>query len=117
MEKRQITAGLTFVADGAVEWQEVSGSVKRKVMVYDEKVMLVKVAFQQGGIGEVHAHPHVQMTYIESGLFEVEIDTIKQVLKTGDSFYVPSNSLHGVTCLEEGMLIDIFHPSREDFLL
>jgi len=29
---------------------------------------------------------------------------------------MPSNSLHGVTCLKEGILVDVFNPKRDDFL-
>lgn len=118
MDKR--TKNITdhpFTEDKEIEWDIQSDTVKRKIMLYDDNMMLVKVAFRQGGIGEAHAHPHTQITYIADGVFEVEIDAKKKTLKTGDAFYVPSNSLHGVRCLEDGMLIDIFHPSREDFLL
>ena len=56
------------------------------------------------------------MTNIEKGVFEVEISGVKKVLKAGDVFYVPSNLIHGVVCLEEGVLIDVFNPMREDFI-
>jgi quercetin dioxygenase-like cupin family protein len=46
----------------------------------------------------------------------VSIDDKKQVLKGGDAFLVTSNLVHGVLCLEEGILIDTFSPMREDFL-
>ena len=29
---------------------------------------------------------------------------------------MPSGVTHGVTCLEEGILCDVFNPMREDFL-
>ena len=34
----------------------------------------------------------------------------------GDSFYVPPNTVHGAVCIEEGELIDVFSPIREDFM-
>ena len=37
-------------------------------------------------------------------------------LKTGDSFYIPPNVLHGAICTEAGELIDVFSPIREDFM-
>lgn len=104
-----------FLEDVDVQWEMLSEKVKRKILVYDQQVMLVRVEFEKGGIGELHRHPHTQMTYIERGVFEVEIDGKKKILKKGDSFYVPSNSLHGVQCMENGTLMDIFSPLREDF--
>ena len=78
--------------------------------------MLVKVDFEQDAVGAVHKHVHVQLTHIESGVFEVEIDGVKKVLKAGDCFHIPSNVEHGVVCLEKGVLIDVFSPMREDFI-
>ena len=34
-----------------LEWEVVGEGVKRKIMGYDDKIMLVKVQFDEGGIG------------------------------------------------------------------
>ena len=39
-----------------------------------------------------------------------------QIIEEGDGLYIPPNILHGVLCLEEEILIDVFSPVREDFL-
>lgn len=106
----------TFINDDYIAWEQVGAGVKRKIMSYDERLMLVKVAFEAGGIGSVHQHYHTQITHVESGVFEVEIDGEKQILKTGDGFYIPPNVLHGAVCIEAGVLIDVFSPMREDFM-
>lgn len=105
-----------FIEDNLIEWELVGEGVRRKVMAYDPSLMLVKVAFETGGIGTVHQHPHVQISHVESGSFEVEINGDKKILHAGDAFFVPSNLLHGVICLKEGVLIDVFSPMREDFI-
>jgi len=110
------TATKTFIEDNELAWEETGPGVKRKIMAYDQNLMMVKVAFEKGAIGSLHNHPHVQMALVESGSFEVEIDGVKQVLKKGDVYHVPSGLVHGVVCLEEGMLIDVFNPAREDFI-
>lgn len=107
----------THIEDNSIEWEQMSEKVKRKIMCYDDKIMLVKVHFQKGGIGPVHKHHHSQTTYIESGVFEVEIGGTKKILKGGDSFYIPGDVMHGAVTLEEGILIDVFSPMREDFLV
>jgi quercetin dioxygenase-like cupin family protein len=76
----------------------------------------VKVKFEKGGIGILHQHYHSQVTHVESGVFEVEIDGEKKMLKAGDAFYIPTNVLHGAVCMEAGVLIDVFSPMREDFI-
>ncbi len=105
-----------FIENGDVAWEEVGEGVRRKIMAYDDKLMLVKVAFETGGVGTVHKHHHSQITHVESGVFEVEIAGEKKRLSTGDAFYIPSNVLHGAVCLEAGVLIDVFSPMREDFI-
>jgi quercetin dioxygenase-like cupin family protein len=105
-----------FINDNDIEWEITAEGVKRKIMSYDERVMVVKVAFEKNAIGALHKHYHTQITHLHSGVFEVEIGDEKQVLKAGDVFFIPPNVMHGVVCLEAGMLIDIFSPMREDFI-
>jgi len=105
-----------FINNADIAWQEMSKGVRRKIMAYDDKLMVVKVEFEKGGIGPLHQHHHSQITHIESGVFEVEIAGEKKILQTGDAFYIPSNVLHGAVCREAGVLIDVFSPMREDFI-
>lgn len=105
-----------FISDEDISWEVLDEKVKRKILAYEESLMVVKVAFKTGGVGPLHQHMHVQITHVESGVFEVEIDGNKKVLKAGDAFHIPANILHGAVCLEEGVLIDVFSPMREDFI-
>lgn len=106
----------SFVDGSSIEWQQMAEGVRRKILSYDKNLMMVRVEFDKGGIGALHQHPHIQMTLIEKGVFEVEIDGKKKILKAGDVFYVHSNLIHGVVCLEAGVLVDVFNPMREDFV-
>jgi quercetin dioxygenase-like cupin family protein len=106
----------TLVADSDLAWAQVEDKIQRKIMSYNEDVMLVKVAFEKGGIGTMHKHPHLQISYIDGGTFEVTIGDDIRILKDGDVYFVPSNVLHGVVCLEAGVLVDVFNPMREDFV-
>ena len=110
------TAAEVFIQDDQKDWEATAPGLKRKIMAYDERVMLVKVAFDKGGVGTLHSHYHTQISHVESGVFEIEISGKKQVLKAGDAFYVPPHAMHGAVCLEAGVLIDVFSPAREDFL-
>lgn len=105
-----------FITDDSLPWENVGDRVQRKILAYDDRLMLVKVRFASGGIGTVHQHPHSQITFVESGVFEIELDGTKQTLKAGDAYYVAPGKLHGAVCIEDGMLIDAFSPNREDFL-
>jgi quercetin dioxygenase-like cupin family protein len=106
----------TLVLDSEVEWEQIEPKIRRKVMSFSAEIMLVKVAFEAGGIGTLHHHPHLQISYVANGAFEVTINGESKVLRTGDVYNVPKNAIHGAVCLEEGILIDVFSPMREDFL-
>lgn len=89
--------------------------ITRQFVGYDNSIMMVKVMFEKGAIGYQHAHVHAQTTYVVSGKFEMTIGDETKILEAGDGFYTEPNIMHGCTCLEAGILIDVFSPIREDF--
>ncbi|WP_019990631.1 cupin domain-containing protein [Rudanella lutea] len=105
-----------FVDADTLAWEAAGEGVKRQIMTFDNDLMMVKVAFETGGIGTLHNHPHTQISYVERGRFEIEIDGTKRELKAGDAYYIPPYVMHGALCLEAGVLVDVFTPMREDFL-
>lgn len=105
-----------FVESGKMNWETVGEGVHRQILGHDPQLMMVCVKFNKGSIGPVHKHPHRQVTFVERGSFEVKIGNEKKVLKGGDCFFVPPDVDHGVVALEVGVLVDVFTPTREDFL-
>ena len=95
---------------------DLGGGVTRRILAYNEGIMMVEVAMETGGIGTPHTHPHVQSSYVRSGKFRFTIDGKDVEVTEGDTLVFPSGILHGTVCLEKGVLIDIFAPMREDFL-
>lgn len=80
--------------------------------------MMSEVTFKSGGVGELHSHEgHEQVSYIVKGSFEIVVGAGKKVVTAGDSFYVGLNVQHGVTALEDSVILDVFTPIREDFLI
>lgn len=95
----------------------VSGKNYRKIKAHNDKLMLVEVYFENGGIGEEHTHFHEQATYCLEGEFEFTIGDEIKTIGVGDTICIPSNIRHGCRLLsEKGRLMDIFSPQREDFL-
>ena len=105
-----------FQLNNEMEWENAGPGIQRQLYGYGEQVMMVKVKFEKDAVGTLHQHPHVQVTYVESGVFETTIGDEKKILKSGDGFYMPSETEHGVRCIEPGVLIDVFTPCRKDFL-
>ncbi len=111
-----MTASKEFQFENEMNWENAGKGVQRQVFGYDDKIMLVKAKFEKGGVGALHQHPHSQVTYVESGVFEMTIGNEIKRIQKGDGYYVPPNVVHGCLCLKAGMLVDAFSPSREDFL-
>ena len=85
-------AGKSFIIASDIEWETIDNGVERKILGYDDQVMMVHIRFEQGAIGSLHHHFHRQISFVESGSFEVTIDGIKKVLKQGDCFFVAPDS-------------------------
>ena len=110
------TRSKVYQLENDLKWESVGEGVRRQIMGYDGQLMMVKVEFKKGGVGNMHAHYHSQTTYVVSGIFELTINGEKQILKAGEGYYVEPDAIHGCVCLEAGVLIDCFSPIRADFL-
>ena len=105
-----------FTLHDNTELIELGGGVSRRILSHGEDMMAVEVGFEKGGIGAIHTHPHVQISYVLEGKFEAQIDEEKRIISVGDTYYTLPDVPHGVVCLEKGRLLDIFTPERKDFL-
>jgi quercetin dioxygenase-like cupin family protein len=108
--------GKVFARAGDGEWVDLGTGSRRRVILTTDALMQVEFAFEAGAVGALHAHPHVQASYVAEGTFEVTIDGRTETLGQGGSYIVPSGLVHGVKALTPGRLIDCFTPPREDFL-
>lgn len=96
--------------------QSAGEGVTRRVLAYNDQLMCVENRFEQGAVGPAHSHPHTQITYVVSGRFSFTIDGETHQVGPGDTLLKTDGVEHGCTCLEAGVLLDIFNPMREDFL-
>lgn len=94
----------------------VGRGVRRRILAYSKDLMCVENTFAEGAEGQLHHHPHTQITYVVSGVFEFEIDGEKRIVKAGDTMLKLNGVEHGCVCMKEGILLDIFNPMREDFV-
>ena len=105
-----------FVLYNETDCTELGGGVKRRILAHDDAMMAVEVEFEEGAVGAMHSHPHVQISYVLEGEFEATIGEETKIIKKSDTYYTQPNVPHGVICLKAGKLLDIFTPQREDFL-
>lgn len=96
--------------------QQAGAGVVRRVLAYNEGLMCVENSFEKGAVGALHSHPHTQITYVVKGAFSFTIDGETRTVRAGDTLLKENGVEHGCTCLEQGILLDIFSPMREDFV-
>lgn len=105
-----------FAQPDASEWTALAPGNTRRVLIHTPELMQVEFGFDKGAVGAPHSHPHIQVSYVAEGRFEVTIDGATEVVGQGGSFIVPSGLVHSVVALEKGRLIDVFTPMRQDFV-
>lgn len=104
-----------FVFGNDVPLEDVDPGIKRQILGHNDDLMLVRAVFETGAEGYQHEHYHTQVSYVESGVFDVTINGVTKRQKAGDSYFIPPHVMHGAICVEAGALLDVFTPIREDF--
>ena len=79
---------------------ETVGEGIQRVIAYHENLLTVEVFFEKDAVGEMHSHPHEQVTYVLEGEFEFTIGGKKQIVMAGDSMYKEPQVPHGTICLK-----------------
>lgn len=102
--------------DAAPESKPEPG-LTRKVMAYNDKLFLAEHQMAKGWAGSVHSHPHDQVVYVVSGHLKVTCQGKTFEIRRGDSFVVRGGVEHGAAALEDSVVVDVFTPCREDYIV
>ncbi len=81
-------------------------------------VMLVRYVYEPGLHFPEHSHPQEQVTMVEEGVLEFDIDGERVILKEGDICSIPPNVPHStIVGKERAVAISIFTPVKEDVII
>ncbi|NIZ46504.1 cupin domain-containing protein [Entomospira nematocerorum] len=105
-----------FVTKDTASTVLLDNGVKRSILAHNDELMIVQFEFKKDQVGSLHSHPHTQSTYILSGKFEFTVGDQTYICQAGDTLIATTSIMHGCRCLEDGVLIDNFTPSRKDLL-
>jgi quercetin dioxygenase-like cupin family protein len=95
---------------------EPEPGLQRQILVHTPAMMLVRHRMTKGWRGAAHNHPHEQMVYVLTGSIEIDIAGQTHRAGPGDNFIVASNAVHQATAFEDSIVLDVFTPTREDYL-
>jgi len=90
--------------------------LKREILANTPAMMLVRHQMSKGWRGARDRHPHEQMVYVIRGRIRIKVESSWCEAAEGDNFIVTSNAEHEAEALEDSVVLDIFTPTREDYL-
>ncbi len=105
-----------FVSYKSAKTTQPVPGVTRRILANSPNLMLTEHILEKGAILPDHNHPHEQMVYLLEGKIIIEMNEQKLQVNKGDSLVILPNVHHKVTALENSKAIDIFTPSRTDYL-
>jgi quercetin dioxygenase-like cupin family protein len=108
---------LVVVQHEAARASEPEPGLIRRVMAYNDKLLLAEHQMVKGWAGSVHSHVHDQVVYVVSGHLKIACQGKIFDLRAGDSFVVRGGLEHGASAAEDSVVIDIFTPCREDYII
>jgi putative intracellular protease/amidase/quercetin dioxygenase-like cupin family protein len=90
--------------------------VSRQVFAHNDNLLLAKHVLDAGAHVEKHQHPQDQLVYMISGRLKWQVGDQTFELTSGDTVLIPGNVPHECWAKEPTVSLDIFNPSRPDFL-
>jgi unsaturated pyranuronate lyase len=107
---------VVFEHSDAKSFSPESG-LTRRVLAYNDKLFMAEHKMEKGWSGALHSHPHDQAVYVVSGKIRVKSQGKLFELGSGDTFVVRGGIEHGASAIEESIVVDVFTPCREDYIV
>ncbi len=86
------------------------------VLAVGEQCMLTRMQFLKGRDVPPHSHPNEQIGFVLSGRFRFVFGRFDEVLGPGDSYCIPAGVEHHIEMIEDGEVVEVFSPPRQDYL-
>jgi quercetin dioxygenase-like cupin family protein len=115
--RKQTFPDLVVVANKDAQQSEPEPGLKRRVLAYNEKLFVAEHQMKKGWVGTLHSHPHEQVVYVVEGHLTVTCQGRTFDVRTGDTFVVRGGVEHGASAIEDSLVVDVFTPCREDYII
>lgn len=94
---------------------EPEPGMRRQVLAYNDRMMLVRHLLAKGWVGARHSHPHEQLMQVVSGHLRFTAGEQTFEIHAGDSFMIPGGMEHQASAFTDSEVLDVFTPYREDY--
>jgi len=90
--------------------------VTREVLASNPNLLLAKHTLPVGTHVAQHQHPQDQLVYMISGRLRWDVGGQRFEIAAGDSIIIRGGVPHECWSVEDTISLDIFHPTRPDFV-
>jgi quercetin dioxygenase-like cupin family protein len=95
--------------------EQLNPQVSRQA-IHTPGLTIARLKLQKGAVVPEHSHVHEQIATVERGALQFRIGGQEVILRDSQSVAIPSNVPHDVVALEDTVVVDVFSPSRQDWL-
>ncbi|MFC1485620.1 cupin domain-containing protein [Candidatus Latescibacterota bacterium] len=90
--------------------------IQFKTLVYGEHTLMTEFRLTKGAKLPQHRHPYEQTGYLVSGRIRMTVGDETFTVAPGDAWCIPENAEHGAEIEEDSVAVEVFSPTREDYL-
>ena len=98
-----------------MESEQLNPKVKRK-HIHTLNMTIARLEIEKSAVVPEHHHVHEQVATVERGALKFILEGREEIVRAGESIAIPPNVPHAVEALEDTVVVDVFSPSREDWM-
>lgn len=83
---------------------------------HSERLTVARLRLGKGSIVARHSHMNEQVTLLEAGKLRFLFDDGERILSAGEVMQIAPDEPHSVEALEDSVAIDLFAPTRADWI-
>jgi len=109
---------MRVVSREEVQGMDIFQGITGKILLSGEKIMLLLVEIEKGGVAPMHSHSNEQFGLCLRGKAEFRGEEKTEIVQKGMFYALAPNEPHSVQMIgdEAGLFLDVFSPPREDYL-
>ena len=85
-------------------------------VIHSGRVTIARIFLKEGAVVARHSHENEQLSHVIEGRLRFEFSDRDVVVEAGEVLEIPSNEAHRVVALEDSEAMDVFAPTRQDWI-
>ena len=100
-----------FMKHDDAEAEIMGNGITKRILSYDESLMVEELVFEQGAKSAEHTHTPVQIPYVKSGVFEFTVGGESFVLSEGDKKAVEDYIRQKISVVRPSFRVEVIDES------